>query len=118
MVENKRIKLLINWLISQELIESQNDLGEKLGIHSKSYLSQLVNGKAFNQDGPFNELTAYWARHTWATIAASLDIPREVIAHALGHRSDYNSVTDVYIRYDERKTDQANRLVISHVLAE
>ena len=75
-------------------------------------LKQLVPG------APFNELTAYWARHTWATIAASLDIPREVIAHALGHRSDYNSVTDVYIRYDERKTDQANRLVISHVLAE
>lgn len=55
----------------------------------------------------------YWARHTWATIAASLDIPKEVIAHALGHSS--NTVTDVYIDFDERKVDIANRKVLDYV---
>ena len=67
---------------------------------------------------PFNELTYYWARHTWATVAASLDIPRETIAHGLGHRSEYNSVTDIYIKFDERKVDQANRTIIDHILNE
>lgn len=62
----------------------------------------------------FDGLTTYWARHTWATIAASLDIPKETIAHALSH--SFNTVTDVYIKFDERKVDEANRRVIDYVL--
>lgn len=60
------------------------------------------------------EITAYWARHTWATIASSLDIPKETIAHALGHGG--NSVTDIYIDFDQRKVDDANRRVLDWVL--
>lgn len=60
------------------------------------------------------ELSAYWARHTWATIAAELDIPKETIAAALGHGG--NSVTDIYINFDMRKVDEANRRVIDYVL--
>ncbi len=60
------------------------------------------------------ELTTYWARHTWATIAASLDIPKETIAAALGHGG--NTITDIYIDFDQRKVDEANRRVIDWVL--
>ena len=58
-------------------------------------------------------VTPYWARHTWATIAASLDIPKETIAAALGHGG--NTVTDIYIDFDQRKVDEANRKVIDFV---
>ena len=61
----------------------------------------------------FPELSTYWARHTSATIAASLDIPKETIAAMLGHSE--NSVTDVYIKFDNRKIDKANRQVIDYV---
>lgn len=60
------------------------------------------------------ELSTYWARHSWATIAASLDIPKETIAAALGHGG--NSVTDIYIDFDRRKVDEANRRVLDWVL--
>lgn len=60
------------------------------------------------------ELTTYWARHSWATVAASLDIPRDTIAHALGHGG--NTVTDIYIDFDQAKVDEANRRVIDLVL--
>lgn len=50
MADTKRIKLLINWLISQGIISSQQELGEKFGITSKSYLSQLVNGRAYSEE--------------------------------------------------------------------
>lgn len=59
-------------------------------------------------------LSTYYARHSWATVAASLDIPKETIAAALGHGG--NSVTDIYIDFDQRKVDEANRKVIDWVL--
>lgn len=64
----------------------------------------------------FPKLTTYWARHTWATIAASLDIPKETIAAALGHGG--NTVTDIYIDFDQKKVDEANRMVIDYVLCD
>lgn len=62
----------------------------------------------------FPGLSIYWARHTWATIAAELDIPKETIAAALGHGG--NTVTDIYIRFDNKKVDDANRKVVDYVL--
>lgn len=59
-------------------------------------------------------LTTYWARHTWATVAASLDVPKDTIAAALGHGG--NTVTDIYIDFDRRKVDEANRRVLDWVL--
>lgn len=62
----------------------------------------------------FGQLTTYWARHSWATAAAELDVPKEVIAEGLGHSS--GSVTDIYIRFDRSKVDIANRRVIDAVV--
>lgn len=60
------------------------------------------------------ELTSYVLRHTWATIAAQLDIPKETISKALGHGKKV--VTDIYIDFDQTKIDEANRKVIDYVL--
>ena len=62
----------------------------------------------------FPKLSQYWCRHTWATIAAELDIPKETIAAGLGHGA--SSVTDIYISFDRRKVDEANRRIIDFVL--
>lgn len=59
-------------------------------------------------------LTTYYARHTWATIAASLGVPIEVIGMGLGHR--YGSpVTNIYIQHDLRRLDEANEKVMQAV---
>lgn len=62
----------------------------------------------------FPDISTYWARHTWATIAAFLDIPKETIAAALGHGA--YTVTDIYIDFDQTKVDRANRIVLDYVL--
>ena len=62
----------------------------------------------------FPHLTTYYARHTWATTAAELEIPKETIAAALGHGG--NTVTDIYIDFNRKKVDEANRRVIDWVL--
>lgn len=74
--------------------------------------SGLGGKKTFNP--LFPDISTYWARHSWATIAASLDIPKDTIAHALGHGN--NTVTDIYIDFDQNKVDEANRRVLDWVL--
>lgn len=61
------------------------------------------------------EVTTYWARHTWASIAADLDIPDATISLALGHAGE-NRVTDIYIKRNQKKVDEANRRVLDWVL--
>ncbi|MDE6651337.1 MAG: site-specific integrase [Paramuribaculum sp.] len=63
----------------------------------------------------FPEVSSYWARHTWATIAYSIGISKDVIAQALGH-SDGHSTTNIYIKEDVSKVDEANRRVLDWVL--
>ena len=58
-------------------------------------------------------LTWYWARHSWATYAAELDIPDDIISRALGHsRGTGAAVTSTYIKNNRSKVDEANRRVI------
>lgn len=76
--------------------------------------TQSVKGRKPQGEPLVPGITTYWARHTWATIAASLDIPKETIAAALGHGG--NTVTDIYIDFDRKKVDDANRKVLDWVL--
>ena len=62
----------------------------------------------------YPNLTTYWARHTWATIAAELDIPDAVIDMALVHKSPY-PMSDIYIRRNQQKVNEAIRLVIDKI---
>ena len=108
--------------------------GEKwlLNIHEryknhKNYMSNInkglskighITGK--NKNGvpimvPIcNQLTTYWARHTWATIAAELDIPKETIAAGLGHNIG-SPITSIYIDFNLKKVDEANRKIINYI---
>lgn len=61
------------------------------------------------------ELTTYWARHTWATLARKLKISMDDIALALGH-SNGHETTRIYIDEDLAAVDEANRRVIDWVL--
>lgn len=63
----------------------------------------------------FPDITWYTARRSWATIAAQLDIPKETIGKALGHSQWDNTITDIYINFDNRKIDEANRKVLDYI---
>ena len=58
-------------------------------------------------------LSTYWARHTWATLASSIRIPKEVISASLGHST--GSITDIYIEFDQSRIDRANRRLIDYL---
>ena len=61
---------------------------------------------------PFNKLSTYWARHSWATIAFNeLGASVETISTALGHRHG-SRITAIYINPDTRKVDELNRQLL------
>lgn len=92
----------------QSLGAQKNKGGRNPGGSPKRNTAQNTGG------GLWPELTTYWARHTWATIAAELDVPDAVIGQALGHSA--GTVTDIYIRRNIKKVDDANRRVLDYVL--
>lgn len=50
MADYTNVKKAIDWLKSQGIYKSQNEIGERLGIKNRSYLSQLVNSVPPNVD--------------------------------------------------------------------
>lgn len=88
--------------------------------HMNDSLKNL--GREYHQYGGYDKdskplvegLSTYYARHSWATIAAELDITFETISAALGH-SIANPTTAIYINYNMKKVDEANRKVIDFV---
>lgn len=106
-----------NWLVHiRDLYTDHNDYTRHINreLQKIGGLERKGLGGKKIRTPMFPNITTYWARHSWATIAASLDIPKDTIAHALGHGN--NTVTDIYIDYDQSKVDDANRRVLDWVL--
>jgi integrase len=99
----------------KDFLHRMNENLEKIG--PVEYTPTKVKGKVrklISYHGLFHGLTTYWARHTWATIAHKIGVPKDVISMALGHSFGVR-VTDIYIDYDSDKVDEANRKVIDFV---
>lgn len=90
-------------LVFKDQIELKS-FGVKINKHLKAICTALG----------YDKMTTYSLRHSWATIAAELDIPKETIAAALGHTD--KSITNVYINFNQKKIDDANRNVLDYLL--
>lgn len=60
------------------------------------------------------DLSQYWCRHTTATLMSDMGVSNDFIACSLGHESG-NKTTNIYIEYNEKKVDEANRALIDFV---
>ena len=61
-----------------------------------------------------NKLTSYVARHSWASIAKSQDVPVSAISEAMGHTSE--RTTRIYLKsFDNTLVDCANQKVLSAI---
>lgn len=90
------------------------DMGKDRYLQYKNSV-HLVNGKLkliglrLRLDIP---LTTYVARHGWASIARSKNIPMATISEAMGHDSE--TTTRIYLAsLDTSQVDRANRLILS-----
>ena len=60
------------------------------------------------------DLSQYWCRHTTATLMAELGYSNEIIACSLGHEFGIKT-TNIYIEYNQKEVDKANRALIDYV---
>jgi site-specific recombinase XerD len=104
-------KYLLNVIERKEAIagkRKRQDLHKDVIGYFNRYLKEIAAELGINE-----KVSSYYARHSWATIASSLDISKDVISHALGHGN--NTVTDVYIDFDLGKVDEANKRVVNTI---
>lgn len=108
--ENGLLSIADRWQSHESFGKATNKALQLLGAPAPA------PGRNRKNKSKFADITLYCARHTWATIAADLEIPDAVISQALGHSSDTNSTTAIYIKRNEKKVDEANRRVLDWVL--
>lgn len=108
--ENWLLDILDHWSSDEFFRKKMNKHLQKIGPVKRSGL-----GGKKEYTPMFPKLTTYYARHSWASIASDLDIPVETISAGLGHEYG-NPITRIYIHYDTKKIDIANRKIIDWVL--
>lgn len=84
------------------------------GLQKIGYFERKGLGGKKIRDVLFPDITTYWARHTWATIAHKIGIPKDIISLSLGHEFGCKT-TEIYIDYDLEQIDKANRKVIDYI---
>lgn len=120
-LEYKRLKTGKQYsiLIQPEVVEIMNKYSGKDRLFS--FCEHYANASSFAMVTNIllkkirAGLTTYYARHTWATLAFKLGIPKDTISLALGHSFGVR-VTGTYINADLSRVDEANRKVIDYVL--
>lgn len=90
-----------------QVLKRMNQQLKKIGM-------EYHEGGKWTGEPLFPDLSSYYARHSWASIAAEVDVPMDVIAQALGHATPY-STTDIYVNRRLKKIDEANRRVIDYL---
>lgn len=120
-VEPEAMRIINKYKGVNHLINPLDKCGNELNwLHRMNNALKTIGKKYKNGCKPtgnalFPNISSYWSRHTWGTIAAEIDTPIDVIAHALGHNIPELNVTSIYIRFNEKKVDAANRKVIDFV---
>jgi integrase len=122
-MEPETLVLIERYKGSTSLLNFSNTIAHHENFRKKvnRYLKKIT--EAINKEEAKNksefrirEFTTYAARHSWATFAGELDIADKTISMAMGHESDGNTTTNIYIQFNHKKVIEANRKVIDYVL--
>lgn len=122
----EQFKGVNSFLCFSEQFSSVHELTKKINgstVNQKKFIKKdntfknyLIEKKGLNTISKalgLEKVTSYYMRHTWGTLAGELDIPKETISKALGHGK--KDVTDIYVRFNQKKIDEANRKIIDLV---
>lgn len=89
----------------------------KADDYYKPFGTNLRNGlrKIARRVGIEEPISAYYSRHSWATLAIELGASMEMVSAGLGHEIGAK-VTQVYVAFRQKQIDELARKVIDYVL--
>ena len=101
---------------AMELIERNKGITRlvRWAEHIKSYKSFMMKVNQ-TMGNIIPGCTAYYARHTIASLAAELDYTNETIAQILGHHDESHKTTMIYINPEQSKADKACRRIFDYI---
>lgn len=107
-----------NWLVSPlDRYADYKDYLKHMNRALRTFGLKYEEGKKPEGEALFPELSAYWARHSWATIALNdFGYSVDVVGQALGHKDNAHKITWIYIKPDYRRVDEASRTLIDAVI--
>lgn len=90
--------------------------GKNTEVYYKSFGILLSKGvrKAASSIGIKEPISAYYGRHSWATLAVEIGATVEITSAGLGHRIG-SPVTQIYIAFRQKQVDEWARKVIDYV---
>jgi integrase len=94
--------------------ENLKEIGPLDMVKNKAKSKKFVKNNKKKITPLFPDLIVYTARRSWATIASSIDIQKDTISAALGHQTG-SRTTDLYIDFDLKKVDKANRDILTYL---
>ena len=65
--------------------------------------------------GILPDLSSNWARHTYASLAAALKLPINIVSEGMGHKIG-SPTTAIYIHYMRQQVDEATRKIIDYII--
>lgn len=96
----------------KQFFKQQNQALQNIG---KTRTHKGRGGGQLEGVSQFPGITAYWARHTWATLAIELGYSMETVSAGLGHLHG-EEMTLVYVAFRQKAVDECNRALIDYVL--
>ena len=108
-VESEMLPLLEKYAGEKKLFKFSDMYRDASTFNAAVNIGLAKISKALGEE----KITAYYARHSWATIARNvLGASIDDIALCLNHVSDTHKVTNIYIEKDFGKIDEINRKII------
>ena len=84
------------------------------GLKKIGPMERKGRGGKKSYKGLFPSLSSNWARHTFTSLAASLNTPIELASESLGHKIG-SPTTNIYIHYIRKQVDDVTRKIIDHI---
>ena len=98
------LNILERYSSYSDYLHHMNDALKKLGSKRDKH-NHII------EEGLFPDLSSNWARHSWISAGINIGIPKDIVSRGAGHSFGV-AVTEVYIDFDTRLIDEANRRII------
>jgi integrase len=84
------------------------------GLKKIGPMERKGQGGKKSYKGILPDLSSNWARHTYASLGAALELPINIVSEGMGHKIG-SPTTAIYVHYIRQQVDEATRKIIDYI---